>query len=126
MAESEPMSFVQPFRLRFPAWADWIALFFQAFAAPLIAALIQSVCVFRSDHWLYQALIGGAYFYPDVEKLGLAPIVLSLVYCGICGIITFPILVPFRERRLHRWLVWIATIAVWTWLCFSTEAYMIK
>ena len=96
-----------------------------ALAAPLIAALIQSVCVFHSDHWIYQALIGGAYFHA-VEKPGLATIVFILGSSGIFGIITFPILVPFRERALYRWLVWIGSIAVLTWLCFSTEVAAIK
>jgi hypothetical protein len=119
------MSFFQPFRLRFPSWADWIALVFLALAAPLIAACIQSVCVFRSDHWIYQALIGGAYFHA-VEKPGLATIVFILGSCVVFGIPTFLVLLPVRKRVLYRWLVWIAAIAVWTLLCFSTEVYVIK
>jgi hypothetical protein len=115
------MNVFQPFRLRFPAWADWTALFFMALAAPLIAALIQSVCVFRSEHSIYQAVIGGAYFHA-VEKPLLDTIGFILVSCGIGGILTFQFLVPFRQRPLYRWLVWLGAIAVWTWLLFSTAA----
>ena len=121
------MSVFQPFRLRFPAWAEWIALFFMALAAPLIAALIQSVCVFvyLSTHGFYRSWIGRAYFYSGAEMPGLA--VDILVSCGICGIITFSVLVQFRERALYRWLIWIGSIVVWTWFCFySTEVCAIK
>jgi hypothetical protein len=114
------MSFLQPFRLRFLAWADSIALFFMALSAPLIAALIQSVCVFLSDHRVYQALIGGAYSGHPYSG-GAYSIGFVLGFCVIFGIATFLALSPFRKRVLYRWLVWIAAIAVWTWLCFTIE-----
>jgi hypothetical protein len=106
------MSFIQPFRFRLPAWADWFALVFMALAAPLIAALIHSSCVFQSGIRFYNAEIGGL----DVRSI------LTLVGgCGIPAIPTFFGLLPFRQRAMLRWLVWIAFIFLWTWLLFKME-----
>jgi hypothetical protein len=113
------MNVFQPVSQRFPAWADWTALIFLAFAAPLIAACIQSICVIRGDHWIYQAVIGGAYFR-HVEKPGLHTIFFSFGSCAINGAFTLPALAPFQKRTLCRWLVWLGAIAFWTLLYFTT------
>jgi len=112
------MNVFQPFSQRFPARADRIALIFLALAAPLIAACIQSICVIRGDHWIHQALIGGAYFR-DMEKRGFDTIVF-LASCVINGAFTLLALVPFQKRALYRWLAWLAAIAFWTWIYFIT------
>jgi hypothetical protein len=120
------MNLFRPFTQRFPNWADWIALIFLAVMAPLIAACIQSVSVFRRDHWIYQALIGGAYFH-EVQNPRLATIVQVIFYCGIFAIPTFLVLLPFRKRAFYRWLVWIGSIAISTWFYISTQnSYVIK
>jgi hypothetical protein len=114
------MNVFQPLMQRFPAWADWTALIFVALAAPLIAACIQSIYVFRGDHWIYQAVIGGAYFH-RVEKPGLDTMVFGLGSCVINGALTVPALAPFQTRALCRWLVWLGAIAFWTFFYLTTE-----
>ena len=91
------MSFSQPFRLKFSAWANRIGLFFMAVAAPLIAALIQSVCVFRRDFRVYQALLGGAYSGHPYSG-GAYSIGFVLGFCVISGIVTFLALLPFATE----------------------------
>jgi hypothetical protein len=113
------MYLFQPFRLRFSNWANWIALAFQALASPLIAAFIQSVCVFRSDFRLYQAMIGGAYFH-SVENPGLVSTIGVLIYCCIFAIPVFFVLLPFRKRVFYRWLIWMASTAFLTWFFIRT------
>jgi hypothetical protein len=99
---------------------DWVGLVLLSLTAPLIAACIQSVFVVFSDHWIYQAVIGGAYFL-DVEKPGASTILFILGSCGALAIPTFLILRPFRQRVLYRWLIWIGFVALWTWCYFATE-----
>jgi hypothetical protein len=117
------MNFSQPFRVRLPAWADWFALALMSLGAPLIAASIHSLCVFQRDFGLYNAEIGGAYFGGSgaVEQPGLLTVFEFLGACGIPAIPTFLVLLPFRKRVVHRWLVWAGFIVLWTWFFFKSE-----
>jgi hypothetical protein len=113
-------------KTRSAAWADGIAMLFLAFASPLIAACIQSLYVFWSDHWIYQALIGGAYFH-TVEKPGVATMLFIFVYCGVLAIPTLAWLLVLRKRTIARWVGWIGSTALWTWFYFDLgSSYVIK
>jgi hypothetical protein len=107
------MSITQPFRFKLPAWADWFALGLMAIAAPLIAALVHSTCVFQSGIRFYNAQIWGL----D----GFRSILAFIGGCGIPAIPTFLVLLRFRHQALARWLVWMAFIILWTWLLFKME-----
>src|SRR5438270_8361104 len=85
---TERMRLYPPFQMRLPTWAEWPALVLMSLAAPLIAACIQSVYIFRSDHWIYQAVIGGAYFHA-VEKPGLFTLLFIVGSCGVFAVPTF-------------------------------------
>jgi len=115
------MTLYQPFRVRIPAWADWLALALMAIAAPAIAACIHSICVFHSGFRLYNAEIGGAYFHGSAERPGVQTVLTFIGACGVPAIPTFLILLPFRRRAFYRWIVWSAFIVLWTWLCFKSE-----
>src|ERR1035441_8852106 len=109
------MSFCHPSQMRPCAWTDLVVL---SVASPLIAAGIQSVCIFYSHFRIYQAIIGGAYFH-TVDDPGFATLVSILWGCGIFGVPTFFVLLPFRRRSLYCWLVWVGSIAIWTWLLYN-------
>ena len=119
------MSFYEPFRVRVPAWADWFALLAMAVAAPMIALFFDSFWHFFTGFRLYQAEVGGAYFYPGSG--GVGPPVSLLVFhffelCGALAIPTFLVLLPFRKRALVRWIVWAGFIVVWSWFAYQMRA----
>jgi hypothetical protein len=100
--------------MHFPNWADWIVLIFLAFAAPLIAAGMQSLyAVWFCGERGYQALVGGPYF-GYVEKPGLTTLLFVFHICSIVGTLTFLVLLPFRKRPLLYWRIWIGGIAILT------------
>jgi len=113
-------SFYHPSRRQPYARADWIGLVFMSLMAPLIGAGIQSIWVFQSDHWIYQAAIGGAYFHA-VEQPGVSTTRFIFCSCGGLAIPTYLILLALPQRALYRWLAWMVAIAVWTWFYFASE-----
>jgi hypothetical protein len=117
------MSFYEPFKLRFPAWADWFALAFMALAAPVIAAFIHSWCIYHGGYRLYNAEIGGAFFHgrEAVDNPGVGMIIAMIGACGVPAIPTFLVLLAFRRWTFLRWLVWCGFIVLWTWLYFKME-----
>lgn len=115
------LNFYQPFRVRLPAWADWFALAFMSLAAPVAAACIHSVCVFHRGFRLFNAEIGGPYFHeggPNWQPGILTFLHLSAACC-IPAFLTFLGLLQFRGRVVHRWVVWLLFIILWTWLDFK-------
>lgn len=121
------MSFFQPFRFRLPVWADWLALVLMSFAAPLLAAWIHSFYVFEYGFRFYNAEIGGIYFrgsMPPYSQPGLSFTEASLVVisgCSVPAVPTFLVLLLFRKRVLHRWLVWAGFVILWTGVLFQLE-----
>jgi hypothetical protein len=117
------MSFYDPFKSRFPAWADWIALGFMALAVPVIAAFIHSWFVYHRGYRLYNAEIGGAYFHgrEAMDNPGVSTVITMIGACGVPAIPTFLVLLAFRRRALYRWIVWAGFIVLWTWLYFKME-----
>src|SRR5579859_3344749 len=85
--------------------ADWGTLVILSLTSPLIAAGFQSVWVFWRGYWVYQAVIGGAYFH-SVENPVLYTLRDLLVSCGVMAVPTCLILMPFRRRIVYRWQAW--------------------
>jgi len=94
-----------------------------ALAAPAIAALIHSWCVYHSGHRLYNAEIGGIYFHgPEpIDKSVVRIIIINICACGVPAILTFLGLLAVRQNAFYRWCVWSGFIFLWTWLCFKAE-----
>src|SRR5258708_1962211 len=93
---------------------EFLGLALLSVAAPLVAAMIHSECVFHRGTQLYNAKIGGAYFF-HVENPGGETVYSLIRICVVSGILTFFALLPFRGNTLLRWLVWTTCIAIWTW-----------
>jgi hypothetical protein len=109
---------------RLPAWSDWVPLGLMAVAAPWIAAYVHSELVFVRGFKLYNAEIGGIYFFhdwppPPPPNLGTA--LLCASGFGVPAMITFVSLLPFRKSAALRWLAWICSIAIWVWAYFRLE-----
>ena len=115
--------------MRLPEWTDWFTLVLMSFSSPLIAAYIHSVCVFQRGFRLYNAEIGGKYFLGvngsmppyQLPSFGLGDILALISGCAIPGILTFLIILSFRQRALYRWIVWTGFIVIWTWTLFQME-----
>ncbi|MFO1475081.1 MAG: hypothetical protein U1F98_00345 [Verrucomicrobiota bacterium] len=117
------MSAFELFRQPLPAWADWILLALMSIAAPVVAGCIHSLCVLNRGIRLYNAEIGGGYFYGSALR-GQSVTVAFLYFIGVCGlpaVPTFLALLPFRHKPELSRVVWIGIVASWTWFCFSTE-----
>ena len=117
------MNLIHSFKSRLPAWSDWISLVLMSLASPWLAAYIHSVFVFNRGFRFYNAEVGGAYFHTSGPMP--APDVWSMVSwigaCGVPAIPTFLALLAARKRLLYRWIAWLASIALWTYICFKME-----
>lgn len=78
---------------------DYLGLAVLSYAAPLIANLIY--LVYGVTYWGYPDR------FPILPILGL---------CGFVAVPTLLVLLPFRKRRLDRWIMWAICIGFWTWL----------
>jgi hypothetical protein len=105
---------------QFPKWVEWCSLALTAWAAPAIAILIHSLVVYDRGLTLYNAQIGGGYFF-DGSRESFDHILLLATACTIPAIPTFLALLPFRTRTILRWCVWMASVSLWTWLLFKSE-----
>lgn len=91
-----------------------------AWASPAIAILIHSLSVYHRGIQLYNAHIGGGYFF-DGSRESFGHILLLVTGCAIPAIPAFLTLLPFRNRKVLRWCVWAASVLLWTWLLFKNE-----
>ena len=98
------------------SWTALVFLSLMAFSAPIIAALIHSICVFQSGIRFYNAEL---WQLRDVQNL--QSVFAWLGGFGLFGAVTFLIILPFQKTIWSRWIVWICAVALWTIYLFKTE-----
>lgn len=113
----------ESFNRPLPSWADWTTLALMSFAAPVVAGSIHSLCVFQRDFRLYNAEVGGDFFWNGgVGKESLV-LVFFVFICrsSVPALLTFAVLLPFRKRPQLCRGAWIVIVALRTWFLFSAE-----
>jgi hypothetical protein len=112
--------------LRIWTWLDFVTLGLMSLAAPWVAAYLHSAWVYHRGFRIYNAEIGGEYFfnygygYGSLEP-NLRDLIVWIGGCGIPGIITFLGLLWLRRRPLTCWIVWCFFVGLWTFLLFQAE-----
>lgn len=114
------MRIVGAFRNPVPRGVNWPALVVEAYAAPVTAVLLHSLWVFLRGRRLYNAEIGGAYFF-NGSSLTFSHLVVLFGDCAVAAIPVFVVLIFLRKRTVHRWLAWATCVFLWTWFLFSNE-----
>ena len=106
-----------------PAWADSIVVALMSVAAPVAAGCIHSLRVFQRDFRLYNAEMGGDFFWDGgLPRQSLTFAFLDFACrCLLPALPTFAVLFPFRKRPQLCRTVWIILVALWTWLFFNAE-----
>src|SRR6266704_3158896 len=90
-------------KLRPPPPGDIVVLGVLSVAAPLLAALVHSECVFRRGIRLYQA---------EVLDLSADPFLWAFFAGPAC--FTFCVLLAFNRHPVLRWGAWICAVILWT------------
>src|SRR5579864_4501156 len=114
------MNIVGPFRNPFPRWADWPSLAAEAYAAPVVAVLLHSLWVVLRGRRLYNAEIGGSYFF-DGSSFTFSDFLVLFGDCTVAAIPVFVVLTFLRKRTVHRWLAWVTCMFLWAWFLFASE-----
>ena len=92
-------------------------------AAPVVAGSIHSLRVFQRGFRLYNAEVGGDYFWHG--GVGSESVIIAFLgficRCLLPALLTLGVLLPFRQRPQICRIVWIVVVALWTWFLFSAE-----
>ena len=122
-AAKELMRAFEAFYHPLPSWANWTMLALMSIAAPVVAGSIHSLCVFQRDFRLYNAEVGGDFFWNGaVGRESLTVAFLAFVCrCLVPALVTFAVLLPLRKRPQICRGAWIGVVVLWTWFLFSAE-----
>lgn len=113
----------KPLQFDCPPWLEQVGLILMSLSAPLIAGCIQTSYHLLTGFRPRNAVISGLYF--DDMGYFIQPkfwdVLLSwVVLFGVPGFLTLLVLLAFR-RALYRWIIWICSIALWTYVFFRLE-----
>jgi len=104
------------FKIQRPAWLDLIVLLLMSLAAPWIAALVHSACVFSSGIRFYNAEL-----WRLLDARTFSDVFAWIGGFSMPGLITFLILLPFRKDRMLSWILWTCCALLWLGVLFEME-----
>jgi hypothetical protein len=103
-------------KTRFSSWIDLTTLGLMSLVSPWAAAIIHSTYVFSTGIRFYNAEL-----WRLADHHAVLDVLVWLGWFGIPSIITFLILLPFRNYRQLQWILWGCSVLIWLGLFFQME-----